>query len=135
MSVSTTYLSTASCGFCGLWRTVWVMATTEALDLAEPFIPTDTFAVRLAILRAALGGWNVKRAADACGINDQSWRNWEAGVSKPRDMEGVCRQIARSTGVNLAWLMLGGELAKISCLSPFALLSEGVARELSPSAA
>lgn len=100
--VARTYLSTVPCGFCGLWRTVWVM---------DAWVPTDTFAARLALVRQHLGGWNVKKAATLCGIDDQSWRNWEAGKGAPRDYEVVCRRIADATGCDLRWLMAGGDLA------------------------
>lgn len=92
----------------------------------QPFVPRDTFGVRLAILRADLGGWNVKRAADACGINDQSWRTWEAGTAKPRDLEGVCRSIADATGVDYVWLMVGGPLTKIRWSSPSPLVDDAL---------
>lgn len=78
--------------------------------IPAPWVPLDTFGARLAVLRQHLGGWNVKRAADACGLDDQKWRNWEAGKSKPRDLEGVARQIADATGVDYVWLMAGGPL-------------------------
>lgn len=78
----------------------------------------DTFGARLAVVRQSLGGWNVKRAADLCGVDDQSWRNWEQG-SKPRDMEATCRQIAKATGFNYEWLMIGGPLTSPGYKSAF----------------
>ena len=111
MSVSSTYLSTPPCGYCGFRGTVWVMAQViTPRDEATPWVPIDTFGARLALLRQALGGWNVKRTADACELDDQKWRNWEAGKSKPRDLEGVARQIADATGCDYVWLMAGGPL-------------------------
>jgi hypothetical protein len=85
-------------------------------------VPKDTFGARLAIVRQTLGGWNVKRAAQHCGIDDQTWRNWEAGKNPPRDMEGVCRQIAKATGINYRWLMIGGPLSSPGYKSPFDLI-------------
>ena len=53
---------------------------------------------------------NVKEAADRCGIDDSSWRNWEAGRAKPRDYIGVCRKISEELGYELDWIVLGGPL-------------------------
>lgn len=75
----------------------------------KPWVPSDTFGTRLAMLRQALGGWNVKRAATACKLDPQSWRNWEAGHGC-RNMESVARQIADATGCDYTWLMAGGPL-------------------------
>lgn len=80
------------------------------VELGTEWVPADDFAARLALIRQALGGWNVKRTADLCGIDDQSWRNWEAGRGKPRDYEEVCRRIARATDCDLRWLLAGGPL-------------------------
>jgi transcriptional regulator with XRE-family HTH domain len=67
---------------------------------------TDHFAVRLVLVRHQMG-WNAKEAALACGISPQSWREWELSGRRPRDYEGVCKQIAARTGCNLIWLMAG----------------------------
>lgn len=77
----------------------------------DAWVPADTFAARLALVRQSMGGWNVKKAAAHCGLDDGSWRNWEAGKGHPRDYERICRRIADSTGCDLRWLMAGGELA------------------------
>ena len=90
------------------------MALAEA---GEPWVPADTFAARLALIRQHLGGWNVKKAAELCGIDDGSWRNWEAGRGKPRDYENVCRKIADATGCDRKWLQAGGMLI-MTCLIP-----------------
>ena len=88
---------------------VWLMALVETV---EAWVPRDTFAARLALVRQRMGGWNVKRTADLCGIDDQSWRNWEAGKGRPRDYESVCAKIADATGCDLRWLMAGGPLIR-----------------------
>ena len=80
------------------------MTTTDAV------IPVDTFGARLAIVRQYLGGWNVTRAADAVGLDDQTWRSWECGRSRPRDYPLVCRTISERLGIDYVWLMLGGAL-------------------------
>jgi hypothetical protein len=66
----------------------------------------ETFGARLAVLRQKLGGWNVARVSRLCGIDDQSWRNWEAGGGC-QDMEKVCRKISEATGCPYVWLMTG----------------------------
>lgn len=66
----------------------------------------DNFAVRLVLVRHEMG-WNAKEAALACGISPQSWREWEISGRRPRDYEGICKQIAARTGCDLIWLMAG----------------------------
>ncbi len=78
--------------------------------MPEPWVPEDTFASRLALVRNRMG-WNVLEAATACGCNDQSWRNWEAGDIKPRAMDDIIRSIAKATGCDPVWLMFGTEQA------------------------
>lgn len=82
------------------------MAVSEQV---QPWRPVDTFGTRLAIVRQQLGGWTVKRVADLCELDDTSWRNWERGMT-PRSYLAVCRQIADRTGVDYAWLVIGGPL-------------------------
>ena len=77
--------------------------TTE--ELTEPWVPEDSFGNRLAQVRNHMG-WNVLEAARECGINQQSWRNWEEGGS-PRDFTQACRKIAERTGCSLQWLVFG----------------------------
>jgi transcriptional regulator with XRE-family HTH domain len=84
------------------------MPETPATDSAADWVPADTFGARLALIRQH-HGWNVKEAADACGLVDQSWSNWEAGTS-PRDYQNVCDKIARGSRADLVWLMMGGAL-------------------------
>ncbi len=84
------------------------------MALAEPqeWVPRDTFAARLALVRAELGGSNMKRTAEMCGVNPESWRQWESG-HKPRDYEAVCTKIANAVGCDYRWLMVGGPLSSI----------------------
>lgn len=87
------------------------MANTETtVDLVEPWVPEDTFGARLALIRQRMY-WNVKQAAEGCGLNYQSWHNWEHG-GLPRDLVGTARQIARATGCNERWLVLGEKWTK-----------------------
>ena len=85
--------------------------TGEVVHLvdADTGVPFDTFAARLAIVRVALGGVNVKAAAEMCGIEPVTWRRWEQG-RKPRDYESNARRIARRARVSEDWLFRGGPL-------------------------
>lgn len=80
--------------------------------MADPgeWIPADTFGNRLAILRSQLG-WNVLHAATVCGVNAESWRQWERTGRKPRDVLEISQRIASATGVSYEWLVLGGPLS------------------------
>lgn len=66
----------------------------------------ESFGVRLVLVRHQMG-WNAKEAALACGIAAQNWREWEQSGRRPRDYEGVCKQIAERTLCDLIWLMTG----------------------------
>jgi hypothetical protein len=66
----------------------------------------EDFSARLVLIRHEMK-WNLKEAALACGVRAQSWRDWELAGRRPRDYEGVCKQIAERTGCNLIWLMAG----------------------------
>lgn len=74
-----------------------------------PQVPIDSFAVRLAIIRAALGGLNISAAAAQCGLDDENWRRWEKG-QLPRDQGAVARKVAAATGFDYVWIMAGGPL-------------------------
>ncbi len=87
------------------------MAYVVPMALSEPrsddWVPQDTFASRLALVRQALGGWNIRRAATYCDISAESWRQWEKGVGHPRDYEDICAKISAATGCDLRWLKAG----------------------------
>lgn len=90
---------------------------------SAPWVPeTDSFAVRLVLVRHKMG-WNAKEAALACGIKAQSWREWELSGRRPRDYEGICKQIAARTQCDLIWLMAGNPNPQLprkdSNLQPF----------------
>jgi hypothetical protein len=106
------------------------MALPVAHNITPGAVPKDTFGARLAIVRQALGGWNVKKAAELCGLDDQTWRNWEAGKNPPRDMEGVCRSIAKATGFSYEWLMVGGSLSASGYKSAILEALEGSSDEM-----
>ncbi len=68
--------------------------------------PSSDFGARLALVRQHMA-WNGKQAADACGIDPQSWRSWETAGRRPRDYAKVCQRISEASGVSVIWLMTG----------------------------
>lgn len=82
------------------------MADASPVD-PTAWVPADTFGSRLARIRQAKG-WNVLEAATACGVPDQSWRNWEDGRS-PRDLQEVCKKLAKAVPCDYVWLIAGVE--------------------------
>ncbi len=75
------------------------------MSTAPSWVPGDSFALRLLILRHELG-LTQREAAKRCGLDDGSWSNWENG-SHPRDMAKIVRQIHEATAVDMPWLMWG----------------------------
>lgn len=75
---------------------------------ADGWVPEDTFGARLALIRQR-NGWNTIEAARVCGLNDQSWRNWEAGTM-PRNEQRTAAKIAKASGASYTWLLTGGPL-------------------------
>lgn len=87
------------------------MTTVTHLPVrADGRVPEDTFPIRLAIVRAAMG-WNYDQAARATGVNSETWRLWEKGRRHCTTLDSTCRQIAGVTGLSYEWLMIGGTLA------------------------
>lgn len=80
--------------------------TTEAATIPEqPWIPKDSFGLRLVMVRRQLG-LTVEQAAKATGMAHPTWSTWERGAL-PRDMVKAVSQIAAALGVNQEWLMWG----------------------------
>jgi hypothetical protein len=73
----------------------------------------DTFAIRLAVVRAVMG-WNYDQAARATGVGSETWRTWEKGTRRCTDIVGVSARISEGTDgvVSRDWLILGGPLAQ-----------------------
>lgn len=86
-------------------------AVTEDFNQPDGWIPVDTFGSRLALVRQQMS-WNVKEAAEACGVSGQSWHNWENG-GMPRNLIAVCTDIASVSGCNYQWLVLGSEKCQL----------------------
>lgn len=72
-------------------------------------IPVDSFRIRLAIVRTAMG-WNYEQAQAATGVGAESWRLWEKGQRHCTDIKEVSRKIAEVTPYDPAWLVMGGPL-------------------------
>lgn len=86
------------------------------------WVPEDSFGARLALVRQH-HGWNVKQAAEACGINVESWRLWETRGRKPRDLYEAVEKIARVAGCNELWLLAGdAAVPRSRCFSPLSLV-------------
>lgn len=73
-------------------------------------VPLDTFAARLAVIRIAMGWSGVEEAAEACGINRETWRGWEKDGRMPRDLAATARRIEEHTGYDATWVAMGGPL-------------------------
>lgn len=69
------------------------------------WIPSNTFATRLILVRRELG-LNVKDAAAKSGLHYATWSTWENGRT-PADMAAVVKAISEGLGVDREWLMWG----------------------------
>lgn len=69
--------------------------------------PNDaTFAARLALVRQKMA-WNVKEAADACGLPAENWRRWERDGIEPKRLVTIAMAIATKSGCDYLWLVHG----------------------------
>lgn len=76
---------------------------------AEGWVPEDSFALRLVIVRRQSGDLSQVEAAERCGLKPSTWATWENGA-RPRGMDKVVESIHRGLGTNKVWLMWGGPL-------------------------
>jgi len=84
-----------------------LMTEMTGTEAPAPWIPRDTdFASRLALVRHHMG-WNVKQAAQECGVPPATWRLWEVDGALPRNLVTICMAIAARTGCDLDWLVYG----------------------------
>lgn len=67
----------------------------------------STFGARLALIRQRMGWGNIAKAAKACDIAIDSWRNWEVDGREPHRMTTIAKQIAGATGCDYLWLVHG----------------------------
>jgi hypothetical protein len=83
--------------------------TTDSEGQDRGAIPSDTFSMRLVIVRHFAGRLSIEQAASQAGINPEAWRRWEDGA-RPRDLIEVTSAISEAYGIDLNWLMFGGPL-------------------------
>lgn len=74
------------------------------------WIPTDTFAIRLVLIRRQLG-LTIRDAAELCGQHYATWSAWERGA-QPNYYSETVQAISTALGVERDWLAWGGELKK-----------------------
>jgi len=74
------------------------------------WVPGDTFASRLVLVRRELG-LSTEEIAERCNLKHQTWSTWERGA-RPRGMDRVVARISMATGVSREWLMWGGPLSE-----------------------
>ena len=87
------------------------MALAEHTD--QPWIPKDSFANRLILIRRELN-LSQDEAATLCGLSTPTWAAWERdGARQPRGQADVVDKIATATGVDRNWLMWGNK--QIGC--------------------
>lgn len=83
---------------------LWTVATEPAAG----WVPADTLASRLVLLRHGLG-LSQREAAERCGLGAAAWNLWEHG-SMPRNLANVVMAISGTLGCDRDWLMWGGPL-------------------------
>jgi transcriptional regulator with XRE-family HTH domain len=85
---------------------------SHAEQIESGWRPIDSFAIRLLLVRRALG-LTQEEAAEKCGLDNGSWSNWENGKN-PRNMAEAVHKIVRALGVDRDWLIWGGDLGPSS---------------------
>jgi transcriptional regulator with XRE-family HTH domain len=89
----------------------------------ERWIPRDTLATRVLLVRNALG-LSQREAAAHAGIGFGAWQSMEDGRS-PRDLPAKIARMSMTFGVDRDWLMWGGPLAPPDDDGPGASATEG----------
>ena len=64
-------------------------------------VPTDSFALRLMLMRAELG-LSIEEAAERCGLAMSTWATWERGT-KPQRMDEKVRLNLTKDAAKAAW--------------------------------
>jgi len=81
--------------------------TTEERQGTGWTADASTFGARLALIRQRMGWGNIAKAARACDLPVDTWRNWETGVSEPLRLTTIAKQIVGATGCDYLWLVHG----------------------------
>lgn len=76
--------------------------------MTSSWVPGDSLALRLVLVRHALGV-SQREAAARCGLTFGEWQSIEAG-RKARGLDEKVAKISDSLGVDRMWLMWGGPL-------------------------
>lgn len=81
---------------------------TIPMDTTQKWVPTTkTFGARLALVRQKMN-WNLAEAADACGIPEANWREWELNGRTPRNISDIAIKISdHAHRVDDYWLSTG----------------------------
>lgn len=82
------------------------MAVVETSQPEVPWVPRNTFGMRLLMLRKHLGA-SAEHMATLIGVSQPTWSMWEGDASSPRNQAEVVTKIADATGVDRNWLMWG----------------------------
>lgn len=77
-------------------------------DDTTKWVPSSkSFGARLALVRHGMG-WNISEAAEACGIAEGNWREWELNGRSPHNLaEKVEKIAAAARNVDDYWLLTG----------------------------
>lgn len=77
-------------------------------DDTTKWIPSSkSFGARLALVRHGMG-WNISEAAEACGIPEGNWREWELKGRNPQKLTEIVDKIAAAAlNVDDYWLLTG----------------------------
>lgn len=89
-------------------RCVHVTVLDMTVQTEQAFVPHDSLANRLLLIRSELG-LSQREAADACSVGYGSWQSWENGAA-PRDAVRQLTRVADRLGIDRDWLMFGGTL-------------------------
>lgn len=82
---------------------------TALTDDRRSWVPRDTLAARLILVRRELG-LSQREAAERCGITFGSWQGMEDGHRQVRGLDDKVARISETLGVSRDWLMWGGPL-------------------------
>jgi transcriptional regulator with XRE-family HTH domain len=74
----------------------------------EAWVPADTLAARLILVRHQLG-LSQREAAEQAGVGFGAWQSWESGRA-PRNAVTVLAQVADRLRLRRDWLLFGGPL-------------------------
>lgn len=83
---------------------------TNAAVVDGQWVPEVDIATRLRLVRREYGrklgkALTQEEMADLIGVAPSSYKQWEAGNSRPRDIVKVSKRISRVTGVAVGWLL------------------------------